>query len=262
MIKNMQIKISALMLSVAFLNTDAFAECKKNHSFSLGLEGSYYRYNEPKFMQYTGSFYGLNTDYFYRFSNNLTLGAEARIDFGLANYKSKNTGRDKNIKQFLVEPRVLVGYTFKTSSVNLTPFSGVGYRFKSDHSGGKFSTTGHHGYDRTSQYLYLPLGLTLSGAFNKSWDWQTTGEFDLLLAGRQKSNVTLNTSSRMSIIHKQKKGWGLKGEYLVGYNTGSGKLSAGPFVNYWNIKKSNVNSWTIEPKNNTLEVGLKVKWTF
>jgi hypothetical protein len=245
------------------------AEAKPGNSFSLGVEGFYYRYREPGLMEDKGSLYGLNADYFHTFSNSWFLGTEARVDFGKADYKSQNTGRDSGVKQFIYEQRGLVGFTF-VGSVNTSIFTGLGYRYKSDHGCGTVTTTGHLGYDRYSQYLYLPVGLRLNADFSQSWDWQATGEFDWLITGRQNSDLATIGITRRSVEHKQSKGWGVKLDYLIGYKMTNSKIAFGPFLNYWNIKKSNevmvatnrgiLSTW--EPKNTTVEAGLKAKWSF
>jgi hypothetical protein len=252
---------AATLATLGFMSIHADAEANTPHSFSLGVEGAFYKYREPKFMETHGGMYGANAEYIYNFTDNFHCGLEARLLYGNVDYSSNGTGRDKNIKQWLFEPRGLLGYTFRGIALNPTLFSGLGYRYKSDHSGGNVSSTGHHGYDRTSQYLYVPIGMRFSSNFSEKWDWQTTAEFDIFLGGRQESD--LQTFLGHKVTHDQTKGMGLKFDYLIGYKAaGTSKLSFGPYVNYWSIKKSKVVHDSLEPKNNTVEAGLKAKWKF
>ena len=251
--------ISAACAAALAITSPSLAkdEDSSPHTFSLGAEGFFYNYREPNLMEDKGALFGLNGEYFYTFQNNLFLGMEGRIALGQANYKSKGTGRAKNFNQFIFEPRFLLGYDFHLENFTIAPYVGLGYRFKSDYSAGKFTTTGHYGYDRESQYFYLPLGLKMNGDFSEKWDWQARTEFDILLAGSQLSKIPHNKTR-----HHQDSGWGAKVEYLVGHKFTSGKLSFGPFFNYWDIDDSNIVNNLVEPKNYTVELGLKAKWTF
>ena len=229
------------------------------HTVSVGVEGFYYKYHEPGLMEDNGALFGLNGEYSYSFQNNIFVGTEARIDLGSANYKSNGTGRAKSVTHFIFEPRFLAGYDIHFEKITVSPYTGLGFRYKSDYSGGHISTTGHIGYDRHSHYLYLPIGIKMRGDYTETWDWQSHAEVDILLTGRQHSDSIYYSKE---LRHDQDKGWGLKAEYLLGHKFTNGKLSFGPFFNYWDIDDSEVVAGTLEPDNYTVELGLKAKWTF
>lgn len=233
-----------------------------SNQFSLGLELFYYNYREPRLMEDKGLLYGGNAAYNYTFDNGFFFQPDVRFSYGHANYKSNGSGSMKKVPNWLVEPRVVFGKRFKLAlTTELDPYVGIGYRYKADDSHGKKTTTGHKGYYRRSQYLYIPLGLTLHQQMNCDWSLSPTAEFDWFLRGRQRSDV------HQTLHHRQKKGYGLKGDLMLTKKFAQSSLSFGPFINYWNIKDSNIvrdsstRGW-IEPHNKTIEVGVKVKYNF
>lgn len=243
------------------------------HQFTLGLEGFYYRYDEKvqrrKLMNDRGVLYGIIAGYDYEFSNHFFMGVDLRAAWGNCNYWSNGTGRDKRIPAGRFEGRFLMGKKFLTENgLYLTPFIGAGYRLKMDFSGGHVTTTGHHGYHRASQYFYIPLGLTLTKPLSQDWSLAITGEYDLFIGGEQWSGI--NRGDGKALKHNQKRGYGLKADAALIKNFNRKSLSFGPFINYWNIKDSNVVPirhfnqmyYTVEPKNTTIEAGLQIKFRF
>ena len=69
---------------------------------------------------------------------------------------------------------------------NFTPIIGLGYRWLYDDSGGETSSTRALGYDRQSQYLYIPVG----GIFDFGEDIKIKSQFNYLIAGRQTSYLS------------------------------------------------------------------------
>ena len=51
-------------------------------------------------------------------------------------------------------------------------------------------------------------------------------------------------------------------DFLLSTQYHQNKWSIGPYVTYWNVAKSDVQKGFIESKNNTIEAGLKVEYTF
>ncbi|HUX80513.1 MAG TPA: autotransporter outer membrane beta-barrel domain-containing protein [Alphaproteobacteria bacterium] len=233
-----------------------------SNQFSLGLEGFHYNYRESRLMKTKGFLYGVNAAYNYTFNNGFFFQPDVRFDYGHTNYKSNGTGSMKKEPNWLVETRIIFGKRFKlTSTTELDPYVGFGYRYKADDTDGKKTTTGHLGYYRRSQYLYIPLGLTLHQQINCDWSLSPTAEFDWFLRGRQRSDL------HKTINNTQKKGYGLKGDLMLTRKFSKSSLSFGPFINYWNIKNSNIvrvspTMGLVEPHNKTIEAGLKVKYTF
>jgi hypothetical protein len=94
------------------------------------------------------------------------------------------------------------------------------------------------------------------------YQWSTHFEYDYLLRGEQISYLSDTRILPFNIKNKQTQGYGLRGELLYGQN----KWSAGPYVSYWHIKDSKREDidgavfW--EPRNQTLEVGVLLKYSF
>ncbi len=234
---------------------------------SVGAEAGYYHYREPNVMKLRGWMGGINSAFTYIFSNQLFSTLEGRLTWGSAKYSSNGTGRMKeSTPQFLFETRGLLGYNFSVSSNSyLSPFTGFGYRFKSDHSDNQVTTTGHHGYHRYSQYFYMPFGLRSTHTLTPDWSLVLQGEYDLFLRGRQDSKIL------GGLTHRQKKGYGLKANMEIIRHLGNKRaISFGPYFHYWNIKDSNVKYvqrgavriGTLEPSNRTYETGLAIKFHF
>ena len=123
------------------------------------------------------------------------------------------------------------------------------------------SSTGHWGYDRTSQYFYLPVGminyLENSGYFK--------AQYNHLISGNQKSDIGYFSASDYDWDATQKKGYGYSFEYAPNENYSF-------FLRYWKIENSEYVRYTgtsgcgvytppcsvLEPLNDTLELGMKV----
>lgn len=261
----MGLQLIALSYCTSTFATVLPSNSPSKHQFSLGLEFFHYNYREPGYMTTKGPLGGINGAYNFTFSNGFFLQPDLRIAFGRTEYKSNRTGRSigKDFSNMLFETRFLFGKKFNLGEkTQLIPFLGVGYRFKSDDSRRVITTTGHHGYYRDSQYLYIPLGLTLHQQINHCWSLSPTLEFDWFLHGHQYSGIY------GGLHHHQEKGFGFRGDLMVTCKFRKGSLSFGPFINYWNIRDSDIvwvpsrRAYYIEPYNQTTEAGIKIKYNF
>ena len=252
-------RIFALQLLTTAASVPLFAATlPNNHQYSLGLELFHYKYRESGVMESKGPLYGLNGAYNFTFAKDFFFQPDFRFAYGRTHYKSNGTGSLKNEPNWLFETRLIFGKRFKLgATTQLDPFLGLGYRFKSDDTEGKLTTTGHIGYYRRSQYLYIPLGITLHQQLNCNWSLAPTAEFDWFLLGRQRSDPL-----GITLHHKQKKGFGLKGDLMLTHKFTKSSLSFGPFVNYWRVKDSKIALGFYEPRNKTIEAGIKVKYHF
>lgn len=238
------------------------------HEFTVGLLGNYYQYRETVrnkfFMHLKGYMIGGLAGYSYTTQKGFLFGIDLDFSGGSAGYDSNGTGIMKNVNQSKFEARLKSGKDFQIPhGLTLTPFTGFGVRVKSDYSGGKRSSTGHHGYDRHSTYLYIPVGMKLKKQLNADWTIESSGEFDIFLYGNQKSEGHPNL--------KQTKGYGARGS-IEGVKTLSKKLSVsfGPFINFWHIKDSKTATYYkganrmtfMEPNNKTIEAGVALKFRF
>ena len=233
----------------------------------LGLTLSHYEYEEPNIMQLEAVKLGVD------YTATLMIDAEQtwsmRIDLRYANgetdYSSKKTGSMDNLPDWYLDARALFGKDFDYNTYVLMPYMGLGYRYLFSDLRGK-SSTGAQGYRRTSHYTYLPLGVVHRLGLNNGSRLENTLELDYLLLGQQKSYMSdyyeaigfpENTAD---VTNQQHDGYGIR--FASMYQFAS--WSVGPFLSYWNIGQSEVDAATTlyEPKNNTLEYGLKGAYKF
>lgn len=250
--------LALLATSLAWGNTEGTSNTKKEVHF--GLEGFHYSYTEPKLMNMQGLFGGIHGGIRFITPKRFTWSLDGRFAYGKTNYRSRGTGRMKGEPNFLAEGRGLFGKEFgNPHRWVFEPFMGIGYRYKADTSEGRKSTTGHWGYDRTSHYLYVPMGLCMNKQLNNAWDLSLKGEFDLFVFGKMYSESEI---VNMNHEFDQTRGYGLRGEVLVGYQFGKGKICFGPFMNWWEVDHSTVDRGYVEPHNHTLETGIKLSYKF
>jgi hypothetical protein len=236
----------------------------KKHTFELGPEISYISYKEPGVMKTKGMMYGLGGAYTYH--NKIMLKAEGRGSVGKVDYSSPISGEIDNLSYWTLEFRGLGGYDFPVlKSSILTPFLGIGYRYFNDDGSGKFSTTGTPFYEGYSNYVYSPIGIGFITNLGDDWSLGGTGEYDLFWWGEQKSHFS--DAGFNNPKNRQKEGFGLRGSIELERKYKKVIFEGGPFIRYWNIKKSETETLTYwgtpvgsawEPKNNSTEVGIKL----
>ena len=228
----------------------------------LGPELYYYSYREPNFVRQSGPFAGLNGSYTAGFGAWFATG-NLIGDVGYLDYHSSGTGRLKGIWNFSGDLRGLFGRDLPLSSgVAASPYLGVGYRVLFDKAGGRSTTTGASGYDRLSQYLYLPLGVGL-GIASGDWLFRPSVEYDVFLHGMQNSYLS-EVGFDADVTNQQRRGYGLRASVLAE----TGRLSFGPFLRYWNIENSESAAVSLggapagrvfEPANKTIEAGVTLR---
>jgi len=164
---------------------------------------------------------------------------------GKADYTSPISGNLNNTPHWYYEVRALMGKDIDMGSYMLSPYVGFGYR----HLFNNLS------YDRISNYTTLPLGLTHKVSLADQSQLHTTLEYMHLLSGEQRvklGNQTFNLD--------QRSGYGIRLDVTRRFST----WSLGPSLTYWHLGQSEVGYPTplYEPKNNTLEIGLKGAYRF
>jgi len=246
----------------------------QHSSWEIGPDAYYSQYKEPGFMKNTGYFYGVQAAYTYRewvpmFPTDEAelkwmYRVEGRYDWGVVDYDGAivNLETDESIPYSFDnkhdsagEFRLLFGPDFPKATVVDTIYSGLGYRFLDDsESGDPF------GYDRQSHYVYLPIGFKTVRNLAGNWLISANAEFDLLLMGRQSSD--LSGFGFGTIHNKQNSGYGVRGSLGFEYTAKEIAVIIQPFIRYWNISQSEINNGWIEPKNNTTEIGLDFIFRF
>lgn len=249
------------------------------HSLTVTPDAYFYEYKEPGLMKIEGLYYGANLDYMYSIlpdakdPNNpypkdikkLFAGLESRFAMGRVDYESNGTGSMDDIDDYVFETRIILGYEWKSSqSLSVSPYLGFGYRYLNNGFGGRLTTTGHWGYDRESNYFYLPIGARMA--------WPITGhtllggaiEFDLFFNGKQISHLEDGGVGAGTLENKQESGYGIRGSVFIEQEFKAVAVFIEPYIRYWDIDDSEVSIDSnfvfvgIEPANRTLETGLKL----
>ena len=247
----------------------------KSYSYNVGFEVYYFKYEEKDIMNETGPMYGLSGELKWKFEDryNSIFKVQARGALGQVDYSSVSTGSVDNISDGTFELRALGGADFTTSNdIIFEPYMGFGYRFLSDGLGGKTSTTGALGYDRKSNYFYLPFGIDVAAHVNADWKVKFNAEYDLFLKGHQESELGDAIAGLDTLKNTQDSGWGVRGSIQLAKVMANYDVFIEPFVRYWNIDQSDTKSITFsgtpigavgyEPDNTTIEAGAKVGMRF
>jgi hypothetical protein len=286
---NIQKSLTSSLFYV-FLTCCAQAEIASSfkHDFSLGIEVMKYFYKEPNirqdiysrqfgavWMDNMGYLFGFNGSYRLTWQDQLFVQPEGRILYGKSNYR---TGRKEKVwsttkreePTLLYETRLLAGGRIPLiDKLTLSPYTGIGYRFKNDDSEKVKTSRGNIlGYYRKSNYVYVPLGAYIDYVINDTWSVSLKGEYDWMIKGWQYSRSKRNGSK----VLKQPNGYGLKGEVSVSYVYNKIKFSLSPYIHYWNIRNSkrtpvwsyieNCMAYPREPYNVTFESGMRLGIAF
>lgn len=249
------------------------------HSFGIALEYTHYHYSEPdvyqdplyntygaRWVKDIGSMWGGSASYRLSWKNTLFLQPEIRLLYGKNQY---NRGQKKNlgnktqhaIPSLIFEPRLIIGgHSPSFKRMTFSPYTGIGYRFKSDDSEDVKTSRGHNlGHYRKSNYVYIPLGASAEYSLNDTWSISLKGEYDWIVKAWHYNRS--KGSSPLTL--KQPNGYGLKGEASISYLYNNVKFSVSPYLNYWNIRNSiRPKGRGREPYNLTWESGMKLGVTF
>ena len=241
--------VAALACLPSAAQSPSLATASEN---TFGISASNYKYDEPGYMTLKATKLGLD------FSSTYAPGAKwpntsdawfykAQLSYssGKADYTSPISGNLNNTPHWYYEARALMGKDIDMGSYMLSPYVGLSYR----HLFNNLS------YDRISNYTTLPLGFTHKVSLADQSQLHTTLEYTHLLSGEQRvklGNQTYNLD--------QRSGYGIRLDMTRRYST----WSLGPSLTYWHLGQSEVGYPTplYEPKNNTLEIGLKGSYRF
>ena len=233
-----------------------------HRGWEVGGQLSQYRYEEPNIgAKIWGPRVGVIGAYTYASASHWFFKIDGRNAFGLLKYEG--SGTQDSVPDWILETRAVLGKDFlPRSGVSLSPFAGLGYRYLYNDLRGATST-GAIGYQRYSQYFYAPVGLTSRFHVNSKWVIAPTIEYDYFIKGRQKTQFTDIAQGFIDANNKQDKGYG----YRLSVMAEHGPWAFGPWMHYWNIEDSDIvpigfGVRGFEPKNETREVGLEVKYRF
>jgi hypothetical protein len=276
--KSLKISLIYVLLSLS-VQAEAETLSSFKHDFSLGMEAMRYFYKEPDvqqdeysrqhgaaWMNHTGYLFGLNGSYRLTWKDNLFIQPEGRILYGKHDYKSGckeeiYNKTKRNDPALLYETRFLAGGKITLiNQLTLSPYTGIGYRFKNDDGEKvKLRDSSTLAY-RKSNYVYVPFGAYVDYAINNSWAVSIKGEYDWMIKGWQYTRSTMLTKPA---TNKQPNGYGLKGEVSISYLYEKLKFSVSPYIHYWNIRNSKeLEGGVMEPYNITWESGMKLGISF
>jgi hypothetical protein len=244
---------------------------KAKHYFSLGTEISYIKYEEPDppSIEEKGMMYGIVGSYTYR--NKLMAKLEGKFAYGLVDYNGSTWDGTpltiSGISDYMLELRCLLGYDFVVKNITITPDFGVGYRYLQDNSQDKSPD----GYQRESNYIYIPIGVGAVANLGKGWSLGANVEYDLFVWGKQTSYLSNNDSGYNDIDNEQVKGYGVRGSISIAKKSEKIGFIIEPYIRYWNIKESDYADlyytgtywgYGYEPNNDSTEIGCKLAVTF
>ena len=256
-----KVLLSFLAISISISSIKATTSPSFSHEFSLGFESMRYFYKEPNiyqndlarelgavWMNDTGNLYGFNGSYRLTLKETLFIQPEGRILYGKHDYRTGRkeivNGKTKNkIPALVYELRLIMGgkIPMMDKKLTLSPYTGIGYRFKSDDSEDvKYIDLRPNirrspkvlGYYRKSNYVYVPLGASAEYTLDDTWSVSLKGEYDWIVKAwhYSRNRNFLNIGSN---TFKQPNGYGIKGEASISYLYNKVKFSVSPYINYW-----------------------------
>ena len=182
-------------------------------------------------------------------------------NFGNIDYTSAGTGTMKK-QYYKGRFEYYISTDHGVGANDLLPFIGVGYRDLLDDSGFKTSSTNHLGYDRLSQYYYIPLG----AIWYISESLSLKSQYNYFIEGKQTSylNEILPNAYATNPQNTQRIGYGIDLTLRSKLNS---KWSYYGFYRSWIIEDSDLAScspliYCIEPKNQTHELGAGISYHF
>ncbi|PIZ31746.1 MAG: hypothetical protein COY40_01055 [Alphaproteobacteria bacterium CG_4_10_14_0_8_um_filter_53_9] len=252
-LKTFALTLLATTASAQTLNTNALLE-----GLDIGARAGYYRYSEnPNFMELEGvSNIGVDAAY-QTMANVPFLGQQAvRIEGRLSRSQdgySSASGFTNGNESTVAEVRTLLVGRYDVGSLTLNPYWGYGYRYlKNDLQ----DTATALGYERTSQYHYLPLGTWLAMPVTNKVSAIGQVEYAPLIYGRQHSAINSGLDNTQTSGHHIR---------LFGGARYAG-LTVGPYAEFWRVDDSDTSCASsfcgYEPKNFTREVGVKATYHF
>lgn len=241
------------------------------HSFRVGVEGFRDNYKEDtvKLTEHS-DVVSVTADYIHD-KNGYFSTVQTRLSKGDDDYKSVS-GTIKGITQYEGEARLLAGLRIPIGGTGgvqaLLPYVGIGSRYFYDKSKGTVTSLGFFGYDRRILQFYIPIGMMWS--FNKwGYTFSPMAELDMLIYGKVHSRFRNFDPGAENLDNTQKRGYGLRGEFMVGQQYEDFGWQFGPFVRWWNINDSETDTVVgtqagtyLEPENTRLQAGAAFRVNF
>lgn len=264
--KNFKIFILSFLLIFKFLPVKS-SDLGTIHSYGLSFIGSY-EYEEPNLMNLRSGIVAeedkiKNLGFLYNYKNSALVGGyldEFEFDIGYQimrqTYWSNGSGTLDDNKVNVFNSRILYGSQY---SKKLMLKTGLGYRRLYDYGQDRQTTTGHWGYDREQDYVFIPIiaeidapipELKLKGKLKLEYDHIFSGEntsYAAYLGGGNQDNTYSNDDGYIWKVSYQSK----YKDYIIE-----------PYYEFMSIEESDIVSGFYEPSNTTKEIGLKLSKVF
>jgi len=260
------------------------------HEVSIEGQRFFAKYNEPDVMRQRGTLNGYAGKYTYRptqkdllntkfFNTYRVDGMYADGDFDYEAQTVSSTGLTSGKDNYMYEIRGVMGKEYVTKSGNyLYTYGGYGYRYLNDDDKDGLPTqvgnTVFLGYERESNYLYVPIGIEAYRPMKNSWSVLLNVEYDRLVSGKQISHLTdadpFTSGDNSDFTNDQNGGYGFRGSIQVAKEISKVEFYVEPFFRYWNINQSRTTTGRfngssidlVEPRNTTIEMGGKIGLKF
>jgi len=265
--------IASLAICFLFAGvSNSFAEQLQSQTWEVGAILSKFTYEEPGLMKDESFFYGIEGSYTFRNQKDLMIKAEGRYSYGKVDYESTGTGTMDGIDDYIFEIKGLVGNDFPVSGKStITPYIGLSYRYLNDDSSGKLSSTEASGYERESNYYYIPIGMEIVTELESGWIFGLLLEYDYFLKGKQISHRSDAAPGLNDIENDQNNGYGFRGSMRFLWKDEHKESVIEPFIRYWDIDESkrviityngSPYAYGYEPANESTEIGLDITIRF
>lgn len=265
----------------------------KLHKLEIAYEGSDYGYREPH-MEYpihiTAKKKGGSIVYTRQSVLSRDLNDDdpsfASIEFRYMNGKADYDGylmdgtpfKVYDEKDWYMEAALKFGRKYQLAKpLELRPYIGIGWRQLRNGEDGVKESGGVYGYtyQRTSTYVYMPIGAHLVLDVGDHFSLSLNGEFDWLIHGNQNSHLD-DSWNKDSVSNNQDHGYGVRASVKAELDVGPIGVFVEPFWRYWKIQNS-AKAWydiydeggeivgtgyIVEPFNITREYGIRAGITF
>ncbi len=253
-----------LVLPLLFMTTSVFAE---QIQFELGVSSYSHDYEEPGLMKESGTLTGIDASIIYRDG----IFAQLSVENGKGNVTYDGTGTTTDVPDNLYEYRALIGKDLLAGQWRVTPYLGYGRRYLNDNSQSMISDESGIGYERQSEYSYVPIGISMRYQV-AGWALTPTVEYDYFLEGTQTSYLgyldPILTGTYQDVTNKQNEGMGYRlSVKLTKYLPNNMAFGVEMFYRYWDIGDSvvfidsDLNGW-MEPANTTEQLGIRASMQF
>jgi len=263
------------------------ANAQTRGGFEVGAEVFDYSYREREGGQIVvrddGIFGGGSLGYVETIGGGAFVRSRLNLAFGSVDYRSvgpalggpgAGESRLDNVSQSIGQLEIHLGKDFSLGGITtLTPFIGLGSRYLEDNGGGKKTDDGLFAYDREVSYGYVPIGLSARAPFGRGSSIVFSAQYNWVVDGKSKSKFSEIDPALPDINVNLDKGHGFEFSALVSLPVGARSVSFGPFMRHWNIDQSE--SFILkdpdgsgealeffEPRNRTMELGLRASFSF